>query len=123
MHTCNVCEGHERCSCDYWLNYIGDALRSGDKREIVTDDFRVYGLGDEDRTPAGSRGFGGALMVWENLTTGERIASTNAWNGSEIPERYRHLEMFRPTHRQLQIDYTENYSSVPRYFHGAFRNP
>jgi hypothetical protein len=126
---CGVCGTTERPSgdpdrchtCDYWLAYVMEGVVGG--TSIVTEDFRVYGVGVEDVLSYGSRGFGGQCFLVEEMSSGQRFVSTNLWTGAEIPERFRGL--FHPTHRMLDIRAfsARQIESYPRRYSDGLRLP
>ena len=79
--------------CFYWIDYVKRASRAsfavGRFPYILIADNRLYEVLAEDQAMAGARGFCGDKFVF--LVGRIRVISTNVWNGTPVPARFRNV--------------------------------
>lgn len=126
--TCHVCgKTQEACyvnptrqemvdnqlcfGCHYWKVWIANRVSLG----FVTEEYEFFCIGQEDDR-AFMRGFGGRFFLVEEIATGKRFASTNLWNGSQIPPEFRSMHCFKPTHRIISMNRLDCPPETPRHY-------
>ena len=79
--------------CYYWIEYVKRASHSpfavGRLPYILIADNCLYEVLAESQTMAGARGFCGDKFIF--LVGRVRVESTNVWNGTPVPTRFRNV--------------------------------
>jgi hypothetical protein len=116
-------------TCLYWEEDIAGSLTDPEAPAFVAsygDERRYFCIAPEFPHSQWGRGFGGSKFLFRNRETGAMFATSNAWNGSEVPKRWRDDPRFKPTFEGIpQTDNNREFfvkakwDSYPKYEGGA----
>jgi hypothetical protein len=117
-------------SCLYWEEDIAGSLMDPEAPAFVArypdGRHQYYCIAPEFPYTQWGRGFGGAKYLFRNLATGALFATSNAWNGSEVPAHWRNDPRFKPTFEGIsrtneneELFAKAKWDSYPKYRGGA----